>query len=169
MEEDSENSYDEEYEEAKEQGEILQKRIDMYESKIKKFTEKALQNLRISKQTNNPDLSDRYKKDALIALKRKKFYEKELEKEMDKKINLDMVIIDKDIAKQREILKKMEADFHRKIAVLTGSTINEEDDIPELVIDMDINVLNKEYDKIINSKEIKDATEKFSVFNFILQ
>jgi thymidylate synthase ThyX len=93
----------------------------------------------------------------------------ELEKETEKKINLEMKLIDKDIAKQKEILKKMEEDFHRKIAVLTGSTVTEEDSTPDLTIDMDINEVNKEYEKIINSKGVKDAAETFSVFNFILQ
>ena len=167
--EDNDDSYDEEYEEGKEQEEILKKRINKLETKIAKFTEQALQNHQLSKQATTAEKAEKYKNQARDALKKKKFYEKILEKETEKQINLEMKLIDKDIAKQKEILKKMEEEFHRKIAVLTGSTVTEEDSTPDLTIDMDINEVNKEYEKIINLKEVKDATETFSVFNFILQ
>jgi hypothetical protein len=167
--EDNDDSYDEEYEEGKEQEQILQKRINNLESKVAKYTELALQSNQLSKQAATTERAEKYKNDARDALKKKKFYEKLLEKETEKKINLEMKLIDKDIAKQKEILKKMEEDFHRKIAVLTGSTVTEEDSTPDLTIDMDINEVNKEYEKIINSKGVKDAAETFSVFNFILQ
>ena len=167
--EDNDDNYDEEYEEGKEQEQILQKRINNLESKVAKYTELALQSNQLSKQAATAERAEKYKNDARDALKKKKFYEKLLEKETEKKINLEMKLIDKDIAKQKEILKKMEEDFHRKIAVLTGSTVTEEDSTPDLTIDMDINEVNKEYEKIINSKGVKDAAETFSVFNFILQ
>jgi membrane peptidoglycan carboxypeptidase len=143
--EDNDDSYDEEYEEGKEQEQILQKRINNLESKVAKYTELALQSNQLSKQVATAERAEKYKNDARDALKKKKFYEKLLEKETEKKINLEMKLIDKDIAKQKEILKKMEEDFHRKIAVLTGSTVTEEDSPPDLTIDMDIqNSLERE-------------------------
>ena len=119
------------------------------------------------------NLVAKYKKEAKRALKLKKFYEKRLTKLNEKKFKIDLKTMDKDLKIQKKELRKITREFKKKVALLTNNEFeneddNEEMDISILNIDMPENKVIEEYNKIIELKEVEEASENLNIFKFLL-
>lgn len=177
-EEDDDDVIDEEDEYEKYVENNIDKDLERTNKKIEKYTQDIKTNLMNAKKYEkkaDKSLVEKYKKEAKRALKMKKFYEKRLTKLNDKKFQIDMKTLDKDIKIQKKELKKLTREFKKKIALLTNNEFeNEEDDdedsadISRLNIDMPEDKVIEEYNKIIELKEVEEASENLNIFKFLL-
>ena len=120
----------------------IDKNIERMEKKVEKYDKEVKTQIALSKNGQN---KEKHKKEAISALKKKKFYEKNLKKLQDKKLTIEIKIMDIDIKKQKKELKKITNDFKRKVAILINpdsqianiqEDIGSEDGFEKLNIDM---------------------------------
>ena len=131
-----------------------------------------------------PNKKDEYKDEAIKALKKKKFYNKALERYENRKLKLELKSLDREYNLQKKELKKLTKELKKKVRLVTmgqnydegeapednGSDDDEEDnDAIFAQIDLDEKTLNDEYEKIINKPDIKKASENLNLFKFIFQ
>ena len=128
--------------------------------------------------TKRIKVKEKHKKEAVSALKKKKFYEKNLKKLEDRKLTIEIKIMDIDIKKQKRELKQITNDFKRKIAILINpdSQIADiqkdeesEDGFEKLNIDMSEEEVEKQFNQIISLPEVKQASENLNMFKYIFQ
>ena len=158
--------------------EYITKNIERYQKQITRFDEQVKKNLLLSKQ--HPDKKDEYKTEAIRALKKKKFYSKALERYENKKMKLEIKNLDKEYKMQKKELKKLTRKLKKKVRMVTlgeeydeddedSENSDEENDVIFSQIDLDDNTLEQKYEQIINSPEIKQASENLNLFKFIFQ
>ena len=158
--------------------EYITKNIERYQKQITRFDEQVKKNLLLSKQ--HPDKKDEYKTEAIRALKKKKFYSKALERYENKKMKLEIKNLDKEYKMQKKELKKLTRKLKKKVRMVTlgeeydeddedSENSDEENDVIFSQIDLDDNTLEQQYEQIINSPEIKHASENLNLFKFIFQ
>ena len=154
----------------------IDKDLERTNKKIEKYSQDIKTNLlnaqKFEKKADS-NLVAKYKKEAKRALKLKKFYEKRLTKLNEKKFKIDLKTMDKDLKIQKKELRKITREFKKKVALLTNNEFeneddNEEMDISILNIDMPENKVIEEYNKIIELKEVEEASENLNIFKFLL-
>ena len=154
----------------------IDKDLERTNKKIEKYSQDIKTNLlnaqKFEKKADS-NLVAKYKKEAKRALKLKKFYEKRLTKLNEKKFEIDLKTMDKDLKIQKKELRKITREFKKKVALLTNNEFeneddNEEMDISILNIDMPENKVIEEYNKIIELKEVEEASENLNIFKFLL-
>ena len=176
--EEEKNNIDDEDDEGIFTYEYVTKNIERYQKKVTKFDEQVKKNLLLSKQ--HPDKKDEYKTEAIRALKKKKFYSKALERYENKKMKLEIKNLDKEYQMQKKELKKLTRKLKKKVRMVTlgeeydeddedSENSDEENDVIFSQIDLDDNTLEQQYEQIINSPEIKHASENLNLFKFIFQ
>lgn len=154
----------------------IDKDLERTNKKIEKYSQDIKTNLLNAKKFEkkaDSNLVAKYKKEAKRALKLKKFYEKRLTKLNEKKFEIDLKTMDKDLKIQKKELRKITREFKKKVALLTDNEFeneddNEEMDISKLNIDMPENKVIEEYNKIIELKEVEEASENLNIFKFLL-
>ena len=153
----------------------IDKNIERMKKRVDKFDKEVKKQIQLSKNGVN---KEKYKKEAVSALKKKKFYEKNLKKLEDRKLTIEIKIMDIDIKKQKRELKQITNDFKRKIAILINpdSQIADiqkdeesEDGFEKLNIDMSEEEVEKQYNQIISLPEVKEASENLNMFKYIFQ
>ena len=159
--------------------EIIEKNIERYNKHIKKFEDEIKRNMVLSKKF--PKRQDEYKAEAVRALKKKKFYNKLLDRQMEKKYKVEMKIINNELKQQKKDLKEMSILFKKKMAILTSNSemeeeaereeelLSKEKDENNFEIDMDEKEVEVEYEKIISQPEIAEACEKFNLFKYMFE
>ena len=152
--------------------------IERYQKFVARFDEQVRKNLLLSKQ--HPEKKDEFKTEAIRALKKKKFYTKALERYEDKKLKLEIKNLDKEYKLQKKELKKLTKKLKRKVRMVTmgedydeegenSDDSDEENDAIFSQIDLDDKALEEQYEQIINTPEIKDASHNLNLFKFIFQ
>jgi hypothetical protein len=153
----------------------IDKNIERMEKKVEKYDKEVKTQIALSKNGQN---KEKHKKEAISALKKKKFYEKNLKKLQDKKLTIEIKIMDIDIKKQKKELKKITNDFKRKVAILINpdsqianiqEDIGSEDGFEKLNIDMSEEEVEKQFNQIISLPEVKQASENLNMFKYIFQ
>lgn len=149
----------------------IEKDITRTNKKIEKYANDVKTNLLKSKKAEG-EQKESFRKEALRALKLKKFYEKRMNKLNEKKYKIDMKTLDKNLKQEKKELKKVTRNFKKKVALLAG---NEEQNEPELDddfsmsqldIDMSENEVNEQYNKIISLPEVQSASDNLNVLSF---
>ena len=180
LDEDEQNNADEDDDEGIFTLEYVTKHIDRYQKKVSKFDQQVKKYLLLSKK--HPNKKDEYKDEAIRALKKKKFYNKALERYEQRKYKLEMKNLDKEYKQQKKEYKKLTRELKRKVRLVTmgqdydendaddGSGSSDEDNEAMFAqIDLDENTLNQNYEQIISMPEIKKASENLNLFKFIFQ
>ncbi len=153
----------------------IDKNIERMKKRVDKFDKEVKKQIQLSKSGVN---KEKHKKEAVSALKKKKFYEKNLKKLEDKKLSIEIKIMDIDIKKQKRELKQITNDFKRKIAILINPDSQyadiqqqeeSEDGFEKLNIDMSEEEVEKQFNQIISLPEVKQASENLNMFKYIFQ
>ena len=180
LDEDEQNNADEDDDEGIFTLEYVTKHIDRYQKKVSKFDQQVKKYLLLSKK--HPNKKDEYKDEAIRALKKKKFYNKALERYEQRKYKIEMKNLDKEYKQQKKEFKKLTRELKRKVRLVTmgqdydendaddGSGSSDEDNEAMFAqINLDENTLNQNYEQIISMPEIKKASENLNLFKFIFQ
>ena len=160
--------------------EYVTKNVDRYQQKVAKYDELVKKNLALSK--SHPNKKDEYKEEAIRALKKKKFYSKALERYENRKLKMDLKILNKEYNIQKKEIKKLTRDLKRKVRLVTmGRDVDEEFDVDDSgsddedndkifdQIDLNDNDLNVQYENIINGSDVQQAAGNFNLFKYIFQ
>ena len=158
--------------------EYVTKNIERYEKQISRFDAQVKKYLSLLK--NHPEKKDEYKTEAIRALKKKKFYSKALDRYQNKKLKLEVKALDKEYKIQKKELKKLTKKLKKKVRMLTmgeeyeeggedSENSEEDNDYVFAQIDLDDNALEEQYEQIINTPEIKTASQNLNLFKFIFQ
>ena len=155
------------------------KQIERYQKQVNKFDGLVKKNLELSKK--HPNRKDEYKDEAIRALKKKKFYNKAMDRYEQRKIKIELKNLDKEFKMQKKELKKLTREFKKKVAMVSmgkeyddyggDDSSGSEDDNEHMFaqIDLDDNSLNMQYDQIISQPDVIRASENLNLFKFIFQ
>ena len=158
--------------------EYVTKNIERYEKQVSRFDAQDKKYLSLLK--SHPEKKDEYKTEAIRALKKKKFYSKALDRYQNKKLKLEVKALDKEYKIQKKELKKLTKKLKKKVRMLTmgeeyedggedSENSEEDNDYVFAQIDLDDNALEEQYEQIINTPEIKTASQNLNLFKFIFQ
>ena len=156
------------------------KQIEKYQKQVNKFDGLVKKNLELSKR--HPNKKDEYKDEAIRALKKKKFYNKAMDRFEQRKIKIELKNLDKEFKIQKKELKKLTREFKRKVALVSlgkeyddyegGDDSSGSEDSNDHIfaqVDLDDNSLNMQYDQIISQQDVINASENLNLFKFIFQ